>query len=127
VLGVHGRVLAPAEEVQDVVADGQALGVGGDDLADRAALHHLAQLEGGDIGLGRTHAATHVRVDRQVPVAHQHLPLARYRHLRLDQGEVLGLGPADRPAQQVPLAVDGGESGGVGHGAHLPRRNYFTT
>src|SRR6478735_4984428 len=45
-LGVHDGVLAPAEEVQHEVAGLDALGVRGDDLADRAALHGLAELEG---------------------------------------------------------------------------------
>lgn len=109
-LRVHDRVLAPAEEVQEVVADGYALGVGGDDLADRAALHDLAELEGRDVRLRVAHAAAHVRVDREVLVADQHLPLARRPDLGLDQGEVLWLRPADGTAEQVPFAVDHDES-----------------
>ncbi|CAM5299366.1 hypothetical protein SFUMM280S_10634 [Streptomyces fumanus] len=117
--GVDGGVLAPAEEVQHVVTDGDALGVRLHDLADRAALHGLAQLEGGDVGLGGAHPAAHVRVDGEVAVAHQHLALGERGDLLLDQGEVLGLRPADRTAQQVPCAVDGGAGGGLGHGAPL--------
>ncbi len=113
---VHDGVLAPAEEVQDVVADGDALGVGGDDLADGAALHGLAQLVRGDVGLRGAHTAAHVRVDGEVRVPYQHLALGRGGDLRLEEGEVLGLGPADGPAHQVPLAAGGGGCGGVGHG-----------
>ena len=116
----NGGVLAPAEEVQDVVADRDALGVGGDDLADGAALHGLAELEGGGVGLGGAHAAAHVRVDGQVLVAHQDLALGRAASLGLDQGEVLGLRPADGAGDEVPFAVDGGELRGVVMGGAFP-------
>jgi hypothetical protein len=44
-----------------------------DHLADRAALHHLAQRLRLGVALGVVHAPAHVRVEAQEVVAHQHL------------------------------------------------------
>jgi hypothetical protein len=89
--------------VDDHVAGRQALGLGGDDLPHRAAGHRLVEPEGRHVGLHVVHAAAHVRVDRHVAVADQHLARARVGHRDLDEAEVAVLGLTVRAGGQPDL------------------------
>ena len=62
------RVLLPAETVLDDVAHLETGMVGLDDLADRAARHHLADADRGRVGRRVAHAPAHVGVERKVDV-----------------------------------------------------------
>ena len=85
----------------------RALGDGGrarvDHPADGAALHGLADLPRGGVGLPGVHPAAHVRVDRHDQHPDDDLPVRRVGVLDLDQPEVLGGRLAVRPGRQLPF------------------------
>ena len=59
------RLVAPAGHVLDEVARREAVGLALDHLADRAAVHRLAELERRHVAFHVVHSAAHVGVDRQ--------------------------------------------------------------
>ena len=108
-------LLAPAETVEHVVADGDTLGARLLDDADRAAVHRLAERVRRGVRLGVAHPAAHVGVDRHDLVAHPDLAVGELGHLALDELEVLVRGPADGSGDESDLAGSGGRGAGVGH------------
>jgi hypothetical protein len=94
-------VLAPAELVDDELA-------GPDDLADRAAVHRLAELVGRRVGGGVVHPPAHVRVDAHEHVAHEQPAVARLGQLDLGQLEVLRHGLAVRAPRKSYLPAPHG-------------------
>ena len=84
--------------------------VGGGDLADRAALHRLADLERRRVALHVVHPAAHVGVDRHPGVLHLHLAGAGSGRSTLASSKFAARGHADRAALQADFA-------GLGHGA----------
>ena len=61
-----------------------------DHFRHRAAVHHLADLDRLGVGTAGIHAAAHVRVQREVAVAQQHLALAGHRQRHVFHTEVVG-------------------------------------
>ena len=78
----HHRLVAPAGHVLDEVARREALGLALDHLADRAAVHRLAELERRDVAFHVVHPAAHVGVDRQPLVADADHAVAERRQRR---------------------------------------------
>ena len=99
--------LLPAAHADDLVADGKVRILRLDHLARRAADHHLVQRLRRRVALALVHAAAHVRIEAQVVVAHQHLPLGQRRQGLFDQLEVVGRRLALRAGGKVDLAVGG--------------------
>ena len=97
------RVLAPAELVQDRVADGERVVVRGHDGADGAAVEDLPEPVRRHVGLHVVHPAPHVGVHRHHRVADQDLAGSGVGQLGLDQAEVVGGGPAGGAGGQVDL------------------------
>ena len=89
-VGIDHAVLLPAAHADDLVANGE-LGVARfGDLAYRAATHGLAQRLGLGIAFGVVHATTHIRIQAEEVVAHQHLAVRQGRGLAHYQFEVTG-------------------------------------
>ena len=83
---------------------------GRDDLADSAALHHLADVDRLGVGRRIAHAPAHVWVEREPFGPQQHLARPRLRHRKFLQPEIGRLRLADRAGGKHDAA------GGVGHG-----------
>ena len=94
--------VAPPAHVLDEVAGREARGLAGDDLADGAAVHRLAELERGDVALHVVHPPAHVRIDREPMVADMHHAVAERRKRNVLQLEILSRGKPLRTAHQVP-------------------------
>jgi hypothetical protein len=60
----------------------------GDDAADRAAVHRLAELERREIAFHVVHAAAHVGIDAEPLVAHAHLAVGEVGERELLQLEI---------------------------------------
>ena len=110
VLRVEEREFAPAEVVHDRRADRHLVAAGCDHLAHRPAVEHLTDLERRHVALHVVHPPAHVRIDRQVRVADQHLTRTGLGHLGLDEREVRRCRPANRSAGEVVFT-----SGPCGH------------
>jgi hypothetical protein len=66
---------------------------GSDDLGETVPTHRLAECEG--IGIrffAVVHAPAQIRIDGQVNIAQQLLPVAEDRYGGVDEGEIVGLG-----------------------------------
>jgi hypothetical protein len=87
-VGVDRGVLLPAAHADDLVAGLEARVARLDDLADRAADHHLVERLRLRVALAVVHAAAHVGVEREEMVAHQHLAVGERRQRRLDEAEI---------------------------------------
>ena len=87
-LRVGYEVLAPAVHGADDVAGREAAGLRLYDFSDGSTAQRMSGLERCHVGI-LVHARTHVGIDRHVQVAHEHLPVARRRELRLCPLEVL--------------------------------------
>ncbi len=72
------------------IAGREAVGVAVDDLADRAAVHRLAELEWRDVAFHVVHPAAHVGVDRQPVVPDPDHARAERRELDVLQLEIVG-------------------------------------
>ncbi len=102
---VRERVFLPAAKAQHDVAHREFGIARGDDVADRAADHRLPDFGGLGIGLRRAHAAAHVRVERQIADAHQHLAVAGLGHRTLRELEIAKPRPSFGPALEENLPV----------------------
>jgi len=76
------------------------------DPAHSAAGHHTTHGYRIGIGLGITHAATHVGVERHPQGAQQHLALLGFGDGLFDQAEVVWARSADRTGCEQDLTVD---------------------
>ena len=103
---VRERPLAPAELVQHPLALGVARVARDGDPTDRAARHRLAERERRDVRADVVHARAHVRIDREVRVADEDLPLGRIRDRRLRDLEEVLAREALRPRDEPDLACD---------------------
>src|SRR5262249_13365999 len=83
----RGGVLLPAERSHHDVAQLEARRAALDDLAHRLRGHHLSQLDVPRVRPSLVHAAALVRVEREPEGARDHLPRARLRDRRVDEGE----------------------------------------
>ena len=106
-IALDHAVLLPAAHADHLVANGVLRASRLDHFADRTAAHGLAQRLRCGIALGVIHAATHVRVQAEVVVAHQHLAVLQGRCLCHYALEIAGLGFADRAVVEVDLDVLG--------------------
>ena len=94
-----------------VIADGKLGVVGRNHFAYAQRAHDLADTHRRDVGLAFIHPATHGRVEGQVFVVHQHLPILGRAHRHFLVGEGFPRGCADRAFGEQELAVGLG-----GHG-----------
>src|SRR5437879_3914767 len=74
---VGDKPVAPAAHRRHDVASLNSRSARLDHFTDRAAFECLADLKGGHVRLDVVHAAAHVRIDRHVEVAHQHLAVCK--------------------------------------------------
>src|SRR5439155_104804 len=72
---VADREVLPTEQPRDEIAFAEGRVMGGDDLARRARAHHVAERDGGDVGVAG-HPGALRRVAGEVEVPHQELVLA---------------------------------------------------
>src|SRR5438552_1087958 len=80
--------------------------IGSHDLADAAAMHHLAEANTFGVIARRTHAATHVRIDRKPPRFDKDLTgsgIGCWLHIH---HPIVGNGDAFRIAREQPATVD---------------------
>ena len=82
------------------------------DLRHRAAGQRLVDLEGGRVGVELRHARPHVRVEREIARARQHLAVGERRQLRRLGAEAVGRDVAGGTLGEHDL-------GDVGHGLFL--------
>ncbi len=104
---VGDGVLLPAERSGHEVALSEAWMPRFDHLADRAAGHHLAELDVLRVRLLRVHAAAHVRVEREPVIADQELAVAGLGQRHCLEPEVRFGDPALRPADEKDLTICG--------------------
>jgi hypothetical protein len=78
----------------------------GDDLADGARAHDLADPDRLRIIGDRAHPAAHGRIDGEIAIAHQDLPGLKLRHRRAHDLEMRGFGNGAGPRLEPHLAID---------------------
>src|SRR3954452_9752106 len=101
------RVVAPTPGVRDLVAGGEALGAGLDDLADGEDLiHRVVEREGVEVPLRATlaQAQPHAGIHRGEGVADEDLALARVGEVDLRHAEVSRLHCPARVLDELDLA-----------------------
>src|SRR5439155_20991652 len=100
----YGGFVAPAGHVLGKVAGSEALRPAFDDLADRAAVHRLAELERRDVAFHVVHPPAHVRIDREPKIADANHAVGERWERDLTQLEIVVRGKPLRAADQVPCA-----------------------
>src|SRR5207247_8322457 len=102
----HGAVLLLQTAIRQYSLAGAEGGVARlDDLADGAADHRLAELDGRSVRLHVVHPAAHVGVEREPDGAYEDLAVLRRRHRRVDDLEIGWLRLAHRAALEQYAAV----------------------
>ena len=96
-----------------MLAHGDVVGAGGDDLADGAAVERGVDLEGGDVGLHVVHPTAHVGVERHDDIAHEDLTVGELRQVDGLEAEVVGARRALGARGEDDLTGGGGQ---LGHG-----------
>ena len=104
-LGVGDVELLPAAHPGDQISLAQARVLRLDHLRDGAADHDFAHGLGLRVGARVIHAAAHIRIEREIEDARQHLSLARRLRLRFHQAEIALLHLALGTAREQHLLV----------------------
>jgi hypothetical protein len=100
------RKVLPAAIADDEVAGREAVEVGFDHLAHRAAGHHLADRDRRRVRRRVAHAAAHVGIERQIDGAGEQFARPWLRRRALLEPEVVRSRPALRPLREDDAAVD---------------------
>ncbi|KAI3479812.1 hypothetical protein L1887_58108 [Cichorium endivia] len=103
-LAGEAGVLLPAKRAAHLVALGEAGELGGDDGADAAGAHHLANLDGGQVGARVAQPAAHGGVERDILDADEHL--ARRSEPWIEPGRAGSVEQAKTAARQYGDRVD---------------------
>ena len=106
-IGVDHAVLLPAAHAHHLVTDGEFGIFRLHHFAHGTAAHGLAQRLRRGVTLGVVHAATHVGVQAQKVVAHQHLAVLQCGRVADDQLEIAGDGFARGAVVEMDLLVCG--------------------
>ena len=108
ILTVRQRVVLPAGVAEHQIAGAELRMLGGDDAVDRAAHHGLAQRHRRRVDRPDfVHQVAHVRIERKVQRAQQHLPFVRRRDGGFVETEVLRRRQAARARGEDDAAIDG--------------------
>ena len=106
-VSIDHAVFLPAAHADHAVAGGKFGVAAVHHLAHGAANHHAVERLRRDIAFAVVHATTHIRVQAQEMVPHQHLALQQAGDGCADPCKVVCAGFAAGALCQLPLVVDG--------------------
>jgi hypothetical protein len=105
-VGCEGDVLLHAEASTHIVAHGELVVPGGNDLADTTGAHDFTNADRGDVAFAFVHPAAHGGVQGQGQGLEHDAALCGFRHGFGGVAPVGGFGHAHRPCGKADLVID---------------------